>query len=228
MTLAGRRRLAAAALSALALGGCADLMRPPRVGPPAPQLSDRKAEKRYQQVLGSWTRRAEIYDGLDSRLFVAATFQAMAFREAKAERVAAIRSLPAPEAQALLVAQRKEHDEALELMLAVHSNERRFDDLSRPESVWRLALVSEAGEAEPLSVEKLPRPDANLRALYPYLDTYWTGYRVHFPRTFANGAQVLPQKAQTVLVRLSSSLGKAELRWDLAAPPPVSGAIAWP
>ncbi|HEY3449402.1 MAG TPA: hypothetical protein VGK67_23815 [Myxococcales bacterium] len=203
------------------------MSRPPRVGPESPRLADRDAEKRYQEVLGRWTRHAEIYDGLDSRLFLAATFQAMAFREARVERAAAFRSLPRTEAEMMLAADRKAHGEALEVVLGVYANDRHFDDLGRPDSIWKLALVAEAGEAAPLSVEKLESADPNLKALYPYLDTYWTAYRVRFPRAFENGAQVLPEKAQSLALRLSSAVGKAELRWDLAAPP-ATGAVAWP
>ena len=220
-----RRRLAAAAC-ALALGGCPSLLRPPRVGPEAPRVADRDAEKRYQQILDRWTRRAEIYDGLDSRAFLAATFQSFAFLQARVERVAALRSLPLAEAEAMLSAERKAHQESLEVVLGLHANDRRFDDLGRPGSIWTIALVGEAGEVQPTSVEKLPL-DPNLKALYPYLDTFWAAYRLRFPRTFENGAQVLPEKAQSFALRLSSAVGKAELRWELAAPP-AAGAVAWP
>ncbi len=226
-----RRRCAAAvaACAALALGaGCPAMLRPPRVGPEAPRVGDAEAERRYQEVLDRWTRSAEIYEGLDTRLFVAATFQAAAFRAARAERTATFLSLARPEAEALLAGQLREAAEGLDVVLGVHANDRRLDDFSRPDSVWRLALVSEAGEAAPASIVKLDAADPNLRALYPYLAAYWTAYRVRFPRTFDNGAQVLPEKAQSFALRVSSAVGKAEVRWDLAAPPAAGAAAAWP
>ena len=174
-----------------------------------------------------WTRRAEIYDGLDTRAFLAATFQSAEFLAARVERAAAFRSLPRPDAEALLAQERKDGERTLEVVLGLHANERRFDDLARPDSLWRLALVTEAGEASPVSVEKLDAADPNLRALYPYLDTYWTAYRLRFPREFENGARVLAEKAQELGLRLSSGVGTAQLRWALVAPP-AGGAAAWP
>ncbi|MGC4116441.1 MAG: hypothetical protein QM765_18065 [Myxococcales bacterium] len=225
-----RRRLAAVATActlALALGGCPSMMRPPRAGSEAPKLSDREAEKRYQDVLGQWTRRAEIYDGLDSQAFLAATFQPLVFREARVERVAAFGSLPKADAEAMLAQERQKHAAGLDFVLGLYANEKRFDDLANPDSVWKLALATEAGEEAPLSIVKLDAADPNLRALYPYLDAYWTAYQIRFARTFANGAQVVPATTQGLVLRLSSSVGKAELRWDLAALP-ASGAPAWP
>ncbi|MBI5545303.1 MAG: hypothetical protein HY901_15540 [Deltaproteobacteria bacterium] len=203
------------------------MLRPPREGAPAPsKVGDRELEQRYQSTLARWTRHAEIYDGLDSRAFVAATFHSMSFREARVARTTAFFALPPAESQALLAVERQGHTEALELLLGMSANERRFDDLARPGSMWRLALVSSAGEVLPLSIDRLPRPDPNLTGLYPYLGPFWTAYRVLFPRTFANGAQVLPQQAQTFVVRLASSLGRVELGFELEAP--MAGATVWP
>ena len=39
---------------------------------------------------------------------------------------------------------------AYEFFLGVHVNETRFDDFDRQELIWRMALVTEAGEVTPL------------------------------------------------------------------------------
>jgi hypothetical protein len=219
--------LFAGALAAVLLSpwGCASLTRPPRVGPELPSDGDREAQARYLEVLERNTAHREIYDLFDSRAFLAATLQTTAFREARAKRVAQFRALVAADAEALLAAERKAHEESLEVILGLHANEKRFDDLHRPNSIWTLALVTEAGEAVPLSVERLPRPDANMFTLYPYLSSFWSQYRIRFPRTLASGAPLLPMGAKKATLRLASSVGKAELAFALD-----SGATgaAWP
>ena len=214
--------LAAALLSAW---GCAGLTRPPRVGPDLPSDGDREAQARYLEVLERNTARHEMYDTFDTRIWLAGTLQTMAFREARAKRVAQFRALVAADAEAQLAAERKAHEESLEVVLGLHANEKRFDDLHRANSIWSMALVTEAGEAVPLSVERLPRPDANMQTLYPYLSNFWSQYRVRFPRTLASGAPLLPAGAKKATLRLASSVGKAELTFALE--PGATGA-AWP
>lgn len=214
------RAVACLALTFVATA-CADLKLPPR----ATLSTRRSGDSRYDRFLDRWTRRAEVYNGLEARVFVAATFQSRAFREARVARVASFASLSPQEAEAMLAAERKAHGEAIEVFLGLHANERRFDDLARPKSIWRICLVGEAGEAVPLSIERVPRPDANLISLYPFLEPFWSGYRIRFPRTFANGAQVIPEGSPKAIVRLSSSVGKIELGFDLD---PDVGGPGWP
>lgn len=213
-------------LAALLLAGCADMLRPPRVTPLQARAGGRAP--RYEKALARWSRHAEIYQGLDARMFFAATLQGLEFREARVAEVAGFRALSTEATQVMLDEERRAHGEVLELMVGVHANERRFDDFGRARSIWSVSLVSEAGETAPLSIERIARPDANLLSLYPYLEPFWTAYRVRFPRTFANGAQVLPVGSKRVLLRFASSLGKAELAWDLEPPLAAVSEAAWP
>lgn len=213
-------------VGAILLAGCADMLRPPRVTPLQARAGDRAP--RYEKALARWSRHAEIYQGLDARMFFAATLQGTEFREARVAEIAGFRALSLEAVQTMLEEERRVHAEGLELMVGVHANERRFDDLSRARSIWSVALVSEAGEVAPLSIERIARPDANLLSLYPYLEPFWTAYRIRFPRTFANGAQVLPLGSKRVSVRFASSLGKAQLTWELEPPPASASESAWP
>jgi hypothetical protein len=140
-------------------------------------------------------------------------------------REAAFHSRPAADVETLLAAERKTHGEVLEVMLALHANEHRFDDLGRPTSIWRVALVSEAGEVVASAIERVQRPDASLVALYPFFEPFWTGYRLRFPRELSAGGPLLPAGAKKVTLRLSSAVGKVELPYDLEAG---SAGAPWP
>jgi hypothetical protein len=208
--LLGGALLAGALLAgALLAGAC--VWRPPQVGDPAPAAADAAEERAYQEALERHTARAELYALFDTRAFLATTVQAPAFREARARRLAAFRSETEAELSGRLERERAEAAGAHEFFLGVHVTERRFDELDRKDSVWRVALVTPAGEVLPLSVERVGRATLPMRALYPYMGTFWTAYRVRFPREVA-GAPSVPPGAAQVSLQVASPLGSATLQ----------------
>jgi hypothetical protein len=197
-----------AALVALLASSC--VMRAPTVGDPAPTLSDLSAEREYMRVLERYSARAEMYHLFDTRAFVAATLLAPTFREAKARRLAAFRSETPSELEARLEQARVEAAQAHEFFVGMHVNEPRYDDLDRANSIWRIALVTPAGEVLPTRVERVGRSSLDMRAIYPYMDPFWVGYRVRFPREVA-GQPVVPPGTEQVVLQIASTLGKANL-----------------
>jgi hypothetical protein len=198
----------AALLSALV--GCVST--PPTLGDPAPVLKDERQELAYQQVLERYTARDELYSGFDTVLFAAATLQTPAFREARVQREATFKSLPRERVTEVLTQEMAEAVKTHEFFLGVHVFNYRYEDFDRSSSIWSLALVTPTGEVRPVSVERVGRADMELRAFYPYLGTFWVGYRVRFPTTFADGKAVIPPNTERVVLRMASSLGKVEMR----------------
>ncbi len=170
----------------------------------APRLRDDRQEWAYQEVLERYTRSYALYDVLDSRLFARATWHSPAFAEALANRRAAFKVLPESDRAKSLEAARKDAEAATEFFLAVHANDPKADDFGRPQSPWRVALVTSAGEREPVSVERLGRTNTELRAAYSYLEPFWTGYRVRFTK-------LSPGEERGMVLRLASALGQADL-----------------
>jgi hypothetical protein len=193
-----------------ALGGCVST--PPTLGELTPTLKDERLEQAYEQVLGRFTGRAEVYNGFDTILFVAATLQTPAFRDARIHREALFRSLSDDTVQELLTQQMAESARTHEFYMGVHVFDYHFDDFDRAASIWTLRLVTPEGEVGPVGVERLGRSDSNVRAYYPYMATFWAGYRVRFPTTFPDGRAVILPSTDRVTLRLASSLGKAEVR----------------
>ncbi|HEX8704995.1 MAG TPA: hypothetical protein VF815_39550 [Myxococcaceae bacterium] len=192
------------------LAGCTTT--PPTIGDPPPQLNDRRAEQAYQEAFASFSDRAEIYDGFDTRLFAGTTFQSVAFREARVNRVAQFQFLPKPRVEELLAQERAEAAQFHEFFLGVHVNDYRFEDFDRKNSIWRVVLLTPSVEVEPLSIERIGRSDLNMRTTYPYMGVFWVAYQVRFPKVLPNGAPVIPESATHVHLRLASTLGHAELR----------------
>jgi hypothetical protein len=193
------------------LSGCTTT--PPTIGEPAPQLADRRKELAYQEIFERFTDQAEVYDGFDTRIFAAATFQSAAFREARVQRRAEFQFLPKPRVQELLAAERAEDTQFNEFHMGVHVNDPKFEDFALPKtSIWRIVLLTPVGEVEPVSVERIGRSTLDMRAYYPYLGVFWVAYRVRFPKVLTDGTPIIPESTSYVTLRLASALGHAELR----------------
>ncbi len=186
---------------------------PPRVGEPGPSVPSVAEEKAYQETLERYTDHAEVYDLLNTRMFTAITYQSWPFREARVHRLALFQVQPRAVVERNLAVERSAFESFHEFFLGVHLNSYRYDDFDRRNSIWRIALVTDAGETTPSSVERIGRSDLNMRAIYPYMDEFWVAYRVRFPRQAANGGPVIPPGTGRFTLRLASTLGKAELHF---------------
>lgn len=196
-------RWALAAALGLTLG-CATARLPRVPGDPPPAVRDVEAEAAYQATLEAHTQARAVYDNLDTRVFFQATWQSPAFAEARVRREGMFKAMPSAEVSQRLAEEQARLAEATEFFLGVHANDYRFDDLERPNSQWRLVLVVDGEELKPTSVERLGRTTTELRSYYSYMESFWVGYRVRFPR-------VAMTPGRTVRLKLASALGQAEL-----------------
>lgn len=204
------RALSGALVAALVATGCAADMRPPRVGERPPTASDPEHERAYQAVLEKYSDREEVYSAFDTRMLTAVTFLSWPFREARAKRQAEFRHETAAELEQALAREKTEAEAAHVFHFGAHVNDYRHDDFDRKDSVWRVVLITSAGELKPTKIERLGRSSLDSRAIYPYLDDFWVSYGITFPLTTASGAPTIPPQDTTVTVRMASSLGKAE------------------
>ena len=218
----------AALLLSIAAAGCAGV--PPAIGEPAPEVPDRTAEASYQAVLRRVTDRREVYSGIDTQLFCAATYQSAEFREARVRRQAIFQTWPEPKLEEALAREQAESTQVHELVLGVSIVDRRFDDFDSKNTIWRLSLVTDQGEVTPLAIRRVGRANLDLRAYYPYLGDFWTMYTVRFPVAVAGRPLVAPN-TRTLQFRMSSTLGQVEMNFPVATataalppaalPPPV-------
>lgn len=194
-------RLAAVA-AALICAGCAT-GRVPRVGDAPPMAQDMVSEHAYQETLKRYTDQKGIYDGLDTRLFVAATWQSPRFVEARVKRLGEFQVQPEQEVAQKLADEREKLEGKTEFFFGVHANDPRFDDFDRKNSIWRLALVTGGKELRPTEVRRVGRSTMDMRATYPYMDVFWVAYAVRFDAELSPG--------ETATLKVASTLGQAEL-----------------
>ncbi|HVP59577.1 MAG TPA: hypothetical protein VMT11_03415 [Myxococcaceae bacterium] len=207
---------AAPLLLLLGAAGCAAV--PPAIGEPGAELPDAKAEARYQTALARATEHREVYAGLDTRLYCAATYQSPEFREARVRRQALFQSWPEAKLDETLAREHAAAAESHELVFGVSLVDRRFDDFDSRGTIWRLSLATDQGEVAPLAIKRVGRANQDIRAYYPYMGDFWTMYAVRFPMTVAGHPLVGPA-TQVLLFRMSSTQGQVEMRFPVGAPP---------
>ena len=216
----------AALLLAVGASGCA--AGPPAIGEPGPQVPDPNAEASYQAALSRVTEHREVYTGIDTQLFTAATYQSVDFREARTRRQAMFQTWPEPKLDAALARERVDAGQVHELVFGVSIVDRRFDDFDSKNSIWRLSLVTDQGEVTPLAIRRVGRANQDLRAYYPYLGDFWTMYTVRFPLTTATGVPLVGPTTRALLFRMSSTQGQVEMAFPAGTPgatPPAPAAV---
>lgn len=167
----------------------------------------------YESVLDAWTRSDKVYDILESKLFVYATFHSPAFRRAFVLRHTAVYGKGAEEAQRLIVT-KPEYEEHLEFFFSAYTPDRAANDFDQEDSIWRVTLRGDDGEPVIGEVVKIT-PTSNIRVIYPYITAFSKTYAVRFSRTTEEGAPVLTSATTQFEVRMVSAIGEAVLTWDL-------------
>ena len=205
-------RGAALALALSVAAGCSST---PVGSAPASRADDAPLvqDARYTAALDRATRTGTIYEGLTQRAFGAGTRQTAEFRRARVLAEARYLHLAEAETTARLEAERLEAARHLDFFVGFYTAQRRWNDLERPGSIWRIELEAGGATHLPLSVQRIERPDANLVALYPYLTPFWVAYRIRFASLDTAGTPLFPADAP-VLLRFASAAGKLDIRWD--------------
>lgn len=197
----------------LLAAGC--VMHPPVVGERGPKARSAAAETAYEVTISKYSDRGEAYDQLDARIFCAATYQSWAFREARVQRLASFQSQTAEQVLKTLDQERSAFDAYYEFWFGVHVNDLRFDDFDRPNSIWKLILVTDSTEAQPSQIRRMGRADLNMRAIYPYMDEFWVAYWVRFPRIALDGSPVVMPGTTRIKFRVASTLGRVDMLFPL-------------
>lgn len=169
----------------------------------------------YPNVLKTWTRADEYYQGLGARLMVRGTWLAPPLVRAQLTYRAEHEALAADEVERL----RAEcHDAArreVSFFLAIHTPQWEWNHLERGEAgVLRVRLrTSDGQEREPVRIERLT-PGSEEMLLFPYADPLWVAYRVAFPES-VNGHAFDAPAGSTVTLLVTGTPGHATLVWEV-------------
>ena len=200
----------------VALGACASPQVSLRQGPRA------YTAESYDGVLQRWTREGHQYQlqGLDDRIAVTATYESWDFRWAYVVRYAQDFRLTTPERQELLQHTLEAAQQEHEFYVALYTQSRRWGELTRPTSAWRVLLVNDRREeVAPVAIEPITRPGAVERTYFPYTTVWRQAFRIRFPKYLrsATGAEVevIDERVRSFSLRFSGPLGSTDLVWNI-------------
>lgn len=189
----------------------------------SPQVSLREGPREhvgsdYESVRDLWTRTENMlsFAELDNLLSATATFESWDFRWAYVVRYAVDYRLTLDQRAKLLEKALAETRESHHFFVAITGGNRKFNDLTRPNSAWIVRLIDSTGtETAPEEIVSIKRPNALERTYYPYTTVFHSAFRVKFPRTSADGRPTISPKAEWFGIRFAGAQGNVELRWDV-------------
>ena len=161
-----------------------------REKPPLPDASDipltelvfqEELTPPYKKAVKKWTAEARIYQGLDPRLLVWATYKSPEFRRAFVKEYSADYLLRTSEAEKMLADQLAAAASGYDFLVAVSAPDYRDRDISSKNSLWRVFLETDSGRRlEPFEIAPINKKTFQLVNYFSYI-TAWTDlYQVRF------------------------------------------------
>ena len=168
----------------------------------------------YSDILGTWTRSSKIYDGLDSKMFITATFHTPQFRQAFAVAFPHMYGHGGNITRREL-AESDKQNAYHNFFVSAYTARKEWNDLDESDSIWRLMLTgAEGGSVAPVEVVPV-KMDENLRAVYSYIGHFDSAYLVRFPTSDSLGREIISDQSNRVTLSIASALGIANLQWPL-------------
>lgn len=168
----------------------------------------------YFKTLDRWSRGQKVYQGLEARLYLNATYKTADFRRAYIEKYAAGYGLAADHAKVLMDRESEQAEAYNEFFLTAFTPDEALNDLDRKDSVWQIYLEDAAGNrAKPLSVASVEGSETVMREFFPYFDLWSRAYVLRFPKYADAGVEMDPEKGPVKLI-VTGIMGRGELEWS--------------
>ena len=189
---------------------------------------DPHLEGDYGAEVKKWTRQVALYSGLETRAFVRVVYLSPEFVQAQASELSRMRAELPDQTAATLERMREEYRQP-SFFAVTYFPDKTANDWNESNSIWRIALNLGLGEKPPDRILHWERPfNAEMRALWPYLDEYSTAYLLRFPEPQASQfvANATPQgkspsppadafsPAEATLV-IAGAIGAMRFHWRL-------------
>ena len=176
----------------------------------------------YDAVLDRWTRTERLFSlpELETYLTVTATFESWDFRWAYVVRYVQDYRLTIDQRRKLLERALDETRQKHQFFVALYGGERRYNDLTKPNSAWIVRLIDDTGnETAPQEMVAIKKPNAIERNYFPYNTTFRQAFRIRFPRVTAEGRPTISPQAKWAGLRFAGAQGNNELVWQLEPKP---------
>lgn len=210
-----RTTCAVTLVAALAVTGCASPTVTVAEGPREYVATD------YDAVLDRWTRTERLFSlpELENYLTVTATFESWDFRWAYVVRYVQDYRLTIDQRKKLLEKALDETRQRHQFFVALYGGERRYNDLTKPNSAWIVRLIDDTGnETAPQEIVAIKKPNALERQYFPYNTVFRQAFRIRFPRAQPDGRPTISPQAKWFGLRVAGAQGNSELVWKLEDP----------
>jgi hypothetical protein len=172
----------------------------------------------YENVLRSWTRTEHLIalSDLDNFLTTTATYESWDFRWAYVVRYVQDYRLTIEQRKKLLEKTLEETRQRHQFFVALYGGERKYNDLTKPNSAWIVRLIDDTGnETAPEEIAAISKSNALERTYYPYNSVWRLAFRIRFPRATVDGRPTISRKAKWFGLRFAGAQGNSELIWQL-------------
>jgi hypothetical protein len=171
----------------------------------------------YEFVLARWTRTEHLLAlaELDDLLTVTSTFESWDFRWAYVMRYARDYRLSVDQRKLLLDSTLAETRAHHQFFVALYGGNRRWIDLTRPDSAWIVRLIDDKGnETAPEEIVKIAKPGPIERTYFRYASVWRQVFRIRFPTSTPSGPTIASD-AKVVGLRFAGAQGSEELLWEI-------------
>ncbi len=170
----------------------------------------------YGSMFDRWTRSTRVVSAEGTLIEVWATMKSVEFRQAYIERYAEIYDLNRAQREELRRSQLESVRAGYELHLSVQMTDRRWNDLERDSSPWRVTLVDGAGNTlEATDIEAPKLPTLYETEFFPNRTPFTRTYVLRFEKNDELGKafDFGGEHTGKIVLRIACPRGAAELAW---------------
>lgn len=170
--------------------------------------------KRYARTTEAFTRTKEVYDGLQTRFILSATWLSPQWIQAFSEEYANIYYLDAERRRRMIGEWREESAAYERFFVALFTPDERTNDLDQAKTLWALRLVrGDEVDFRPVYVHRTGLRPAEVSRFFPYANSWFRAYEVAFPKEAGERVERKAGAPRFKLV-LAGVQGRAVLVWN--------------
>lgn len=173
--------------------------------------------KTYFTVLNQWTKNQKVYENLETKLYVYATYKSWQWRQSYIDEYVKRYMMDALQKENI-IAREKETDEKFnEFFLSIYTPDLKWNDFDKKDSIWNIYMEDEKGErVSPIEITKVDENNPIIREFFPYMDLWSYGYTVKFPKYMPAGKEPFPSpSSKSIRLIITGAAGKAKLEWKM-------------
>ncbi len=171
--------------------------------------------KGYFDILSRWTKNKKVYEELETKLYIYATYKSWQWREAYIDEYAKRYMLDSSQRENILAREKEINERFNEFFLSIYTPELKWNDFDKKGSIWSIYLEDDKGERiSPLEIIRVDEDNPLVREFFPYMDLWSFGYIVKFPKYLPTGKEPFPSPASKAMkLIITGAVGRSQLEW---------------